>query len=362
MTIWEKSLQQLKLKMRRPWGTVLSYSDLLLSIAVAQWTGDARREIHTLVDELNDTGEGFAFSQDLVLKAGLMLADIGSVGFKVVNFNRENMEALEREWPDVKRSLKVAVQLLAGFGFNEKSLRADSAILPIAYYIRRRNLDGHYLTRSSFAADREAIRTWLIRSLLKASGIWGSGLDTLLTAIREVISAHGGDAFPADRLQEMMAKRGKSLLFGEEEIEELVEMRYGDKRLFALLTLLFPFVDVTNHHFHIDHVFPKSRFTKARLRKAGVPEPDIDDFRELADCLPNLQLLEGIENVEKQAVMPAEWLEGSLPQDARTNYCDNHQLGQLPESLTAFRAFYDARRRALRSRIVKLLGANSAEP
>jgi hypothetical protein len=33
-------------------GTVLSYSDLLLSIAVAQWSGDARTEIHTLVDEL----------------------------------------------------------------------------------------------------------------------------------------------------------------------------------------------------------------------------------------------------------------------------------------------------------------------
>ena len=122
-------------------GTVLSYSDLLLSIAVAQWSGDARKEIHSLVDELNATGDGFTFTKDLVLKAGLMLADIGSVGFKVENFNRENMEVLERKWPEVKRSLKVAVQLLASFGFTEKSLRADSAILPIAYYICRRNLD-----------------------------------------------------------------------------------------------------------------------------------------------------------------------------------------------------------------------------
>ena len=213
-------------------GTVLSYSDLLLSIAVAQWTGDARKEIHTLVDELNSTGDGFAFSQDLVLKAGLMLADIGSVGFKVENFNRENMGVLERKWPEVKRSLKLAVQLLASFGFNEKSLRADSAVLPMAYYMCRRNLDVGYITRSSFAADREAIRTWLIRSLLKASGIWGSGLDSLLAAIREVVATHGAGGFPVDALQDMMAKRGKSLLFGEEEIDELVEMRYGDKGLF----------------------------------------------------------------------------------------------------------------------------------
>lgn len=31
----------------------------------------------------------------------------------------------------------------------------------------------------------EAIRSWLIRSLLKPSGIWGSGLGTLLTALRD---------------------------------------------------------------------------------------------------------------------------------------------------------------------------------
>ncbi|MCP5934263.1 DUF262 domain-containing protein, partial [Klebsiella pneumoniae] len=60
-------------------GTTLSYSDLLLSIAVAQWSSlDAREEIHALVDEMNRVGDGFNVSKDLVLKAGLMLSDIGS--------------------------------------------------------------------------------------------------------------------------------------------------------------------------------------------------------------------------------------------------------------------------------------------
>lgn len=342
-------------------GTVLSYSDLLLSIAVAQWSGDARKEIHNLVDELNGTGAGFGFSKDLVLKAGLMLADIGSVGFKVENFNRENMEVLEQRWPEVKESLKLAVQLLASFGFNDKTLRADSAILPIAYYICRRKLDVRYISRSSHSSDRKAIRTWLIRSLLKASGIWGSGLDTLLTAIRDVIITHGTEGFPADKLQEVMAKRGKSLLFADEEIDELVEMQYGDKRLFALLTLLFPFVNVTTHHFHIDHVFPYSRFTKPKLKRAGVAEEDIDDFKDMSNCLPNLQLLEGAENVEKQASLPAEWMKETLSKAARTNYCDNHLLGIVPESITDFRKFYDARRASLRSRIVAILAAGGGD-
>ena len=307
-------------------GTVLSYSDLLLSIAVAQWDGDARKEIHSLVDELNNTGDGFSFSKDLVLKAGLMLADIGSVGFKVENFNRENMEILEESWPDVKRSLKVAVQLLASFGFSEKTMRADSALLPIAYYIRHRGLTGKYITKSKHADDRNAIREWLIRSLLKASGIWGSGLDTLLTALRDSIEKHGTDEFPSEKLYDVMARRGKSLSFSEEEIDELVEMQYGDKRLFAMLALLFPFVDVRNH-FHIDHIFPKSRFRKQKLRKAGVGQDDIEEFRGLVNGLPNLQLLEGSENVEKLAIMPSKWLEIHFQNNsARTNFCNNLSL------------------------------------
>ena len=86
-------------------GTVLSYSDLLLSVAVAQWSSNAREEIHQLVDDLNKTGTGFTFSKDWVLKAGLMLSDIGSVGFKVDNFNRNNMKILETRWATIKEAL-----------------------------------------------------------------------------------------------------------------------------------------------------------------------------------------------------------------------------------------------------------------
>lgn len=343
-------------------GTVLSYSDLLLSIAVAQWDGDARQEIHSLVDELNSTGDGFTFSKDIVLKAGLMLAGIGSVGFKVENFNRQNMEILERRWPDVKRGLKVAVQLLASFGFNERTLRADSALLPIAYYIGHRGLDSNYVSKSIYAKDRQTIRTWLIRSLLKASGIWGSGLDTLLTALRDTINTHGADGFPVRELQTVMAKRGKSLIFSEEEIDEIVEMEYGDKRMFALLSLLFPFVDVTNHHFHIDHVFPKSRFAMPKLKRAGVPEDSIDSFKQMANSLPNLQLLEGTENIEKQAAMPAEWIMESFGAGAtRTNYRDNHLLGEVPESITDFESFYSSRKAALRLKIAQMLANSEGE-
>jgi hypothetical protein len=268
------------------------------------------------------------------------------------------MEVLERNWPEVQRSLALAVQLLASFGFSGKTLRADSSVLPIAYYIQKRGLDSKYITKIQHAEDRQRIRVWLTRSLLKASGIWGSGLDTLLTGIREVISTHGGDGFPAQPLYEAMAKRGKSLAFTDSEIDELVEMKYGDKRLFTLLTMLFPFVDVANHLFHIDHVFPDARFTKPRLRKAGVADVDLDDFRDISDRLPNLQLLEGGENLAKKASLPLEWMEETMKVSARTNYCDLHLLGTVPGAITEFRGFYDARRERLKEKLGSLLGVS----
>jgi hypothetical protein len=113
-------------------GTVLSYSDLLLSIATAQWEQrDARSEINSLVDTLNVTGLGFNFSKDFVLKAGLMLSDIASVGFKVENFDRNNMKKLEANWSQVAETLRLTARLTASFGLSRDTISADSALLPI---------------------------------------------------------------------------------------------------------------------------------------------------------------------------------------------------------------------------------------
>lgn len=338
-------------------GTVLSYSDLLLSVAVAQWKQiDARAEIHKLVDELNHIGTGFTLSQDFVLKAGLMLADIASVGFKVENFTSANMAVLEAHWPKIRAALVRTVELAANFGLNGQTLRADSALLPIAYYLYQRETPANYVTHGQFAADREKIRGWLIRSLLKSSGIWGSGLDTLLTALRETIKATGTNVFPADELRQVMTQRGKSLTFEPAEIEDLLSMEYGDKRMFALLSLLFSFVDLRNQ-FHIDHVFPISRFARAQLRKAGFQEDDIDMLAEHANKLPNLQLLEGAMNNEKRAAMPAAWLAKHLVDSAaQRHYLEKHLLGGLSAEMGGFKTFYEARRERLRTKLMELLG------
>ena len=336
-------------------GTVLTYSDLLLSVAVAQWPKlDARKEIHQTVDDINGIGNEFDFSKDWVLKAGLMLSDIRNVGFKVENFNRHNMMTLEHQWHDIKRTLTRTVKLVSSFGFNWETLRADSALLPIAYYLHARKAGDDYLEHTKFAKDREIIRHWLISSFLKP-GIWGSGLDSLLTTLRQTIKDNPADGFPSDLIGEAMRRRGKSLAFDKEEIDDLTDLKYGDKLSFSLLSLVFKHLDMSNY-FHVDHFFPKSCFTKNYLKKQGFEEDEIMELKQMADSLPNLQLLSGPKNQEKSSTLPAEWLERNFnSEEERKEYVNLHLLGNVPNDLLGFKAFHKARRERLRDKIREML-------
>jgi hypothetical protein len=169
------------------------------------------------------------------------------------------MAVLERNWSKISSALVETVQLAAGFGFDSNSIRASSSLLPIAYYIYQQGAPEDFDVHIRYHDDRQAIRGWLIRSILKASGIWGSGLDTLLTALRDVLRNTNNGRFPATELRHAMAQRGKSLDFTQEEVEDLADMSFSDRRVFALLTLLSPSIDLRTRHFHIDHILPKAR-------------------------------------------------------------------------------------------------------
>jgi len=339
-------------------GTELSYSDLLLSIATAQWDErDARKEIHNLVDDLNKTRNGFTFTKDFVLKAGLMLTDIQSVGFKVTNFNRDNMMLLQNDWPHIAHSLQEAVELIADFGYSDASLGSMNSVLPIAYYLHHRDVPPNYRTSDEHASDRDSIRFWLTRSLLK-SGVWGAGADSLLTALRTTIREHGQAAFPLDELESTMARRGKSLRFHIEELEDLADIKYGDKRTFAALSLLYDFLDLRND-FHVDHVMPRSHFTDARLLKSEVSPSEIGHYKDHVDRLANLQLLDGAVNRSKSARMPVEWLIKHIPDPiAQGAYLERHDLGSLPQSMLDFERFYEERHQRILARLCTVLGVD----
>ena len=268
------------------------------------------------------------------------------------------MAVLESNWSKISSALVETVQLVAGFGFNGNSIRANSALLPIAYYIYQQGSPSDFDVHSRYHSDRQAIRSWLIRSILKASGIWGSGLDTLLTALRDVIRSTSNGHFPASGMERVMDQRGKGLKFSDEEVEDLADMAISDRRVFALLTLLSPSIDLRTHNFHIDHIFPKSLFTTARLRTAGVIDEQLETYAGCANRVANLQLLEGIPNIEKRAKMPAEWLnEHFANEQARQHYKELYFLGEVPRKITGFMDFYESRRGRLQERIGQMVNS-----
>lgn len=340
-------------------GTTLSYSDLLLSMATNQWkTLDAREEVRDIVKELNTGGtRQFGFSKDLVLKTALMI--IGAdVRFKVSNFTAGNMAKVEGEWLEIEKTLIRAANLLHSFGLSESNLSADSVLAPIAYYLHSRGAGDGYLTSAADAEDRRRVQGWLTRSMLKR-GIWGSSLDQLLTHLRDAISLDHA-SFPVAAVEAKMATMGKSLAFDDTDVDELLNASYGSKSTFALLSILYPGLDLSKE-FHQDHVFPKSRFTATRLIAAGIEAELVADFQSRFNLLPNLQLLGGKENNEKRAKLPEEWLTDGFPTDEkRSTYINENDLDGLPLTLAEFPLFFDERKKRMRARLVAALGATPA--
>ena len=334
-------------------GTPLSYSDMLLSMAVAQWDKvDARKEIHALVDEIKNIGRGFWFNHDFVLKACLMLGDSNSIRFKVENFRKSKIGALQDQWDHIRSTITETVELASSFGYSGQSLTSANALLPIAYFLHHRQL-------SLGTKDRKAIRDWLIRSLLKR-GIWSSGVDNLLVAIRRAIresSCH--DGFPAPVIETAMPS-GKSLTFDDEELQDLADAAY-DGRAYSLLFLLYDFVDVATNRFHIDHVFPQALMTPARLKEAGVNEEKIPEYCDRVNRLANLQLLEGSTNTSKGAKPPADWLRAQYSEEERRHHCHLHDLGDVPTEIEGFPDFYETRRSRILEKLRHLLASDSTK-
>ena len=162
-----------------------------------------------------------------------------------------------------------------------------------------------------------------------------------------------------------MKRLGKALRFDNAEVDDLLDTQYGQKRTFVTLALLYRTVNF-EREFHVDHVFPQSLFSKKKLLAAGVAETEVEEYRERMNGLPNLQLLPGLVNVQKQDMMPMRWLESQLPaspgggvdQGSLHGYLTAHDMGELPEAMTGFDSFYEKRRTRMEKRLRQLLGGD----
>ena len=326
-------------------GVPLSYSDLLLSIATSQWQHlDARDEVNDLVDMLNSIGNGFNFDKNFVLKACLVLTD-EDVRFRVRNFNRSNMLKIESNWEAIKKALTTTVYLVSSFGFDARRLAANNAVIPIAYYLQSVDAGSNYVEHSQYKESRENVRLWLTQALLK--GLFSGQSDRTLRDLRTNIKQN--------TTFEELARR-PTMRFDDDEIDDLLDVGYGTNRAFFVLSLLYPTLDYKNI-FHMDHIYPKSFFTPARLTHRYIPKDKHDYFLDKYNRIGNIQLLEGPANQEKQAKDFQEWLDATVRNDQeRTDYMVKHYIPRdLDLSFQNFLEVFEKREELISGRLKEVL-------
>jgi hypothetical protein len=339
-------------------GTVLSYSDMLLSIASAQWNErDARKEINDLVDALNGIGEGYQFGKDFVLKTCLVLCDITAIEFKVSSFTRSNMALIENRWSEVSTALKLAVSLLASWGYSWQTLPSANALIPIAYHIYGVGNPPNYVQSAQYKAERSTLRNWLTAALLKR--VFGGQSDTTLRTIRRVQQEHP-DIFPADAIADAL-KQTRPIYFAKPDLDALLSYRYGQQYTFIVLSLLYPWLKY-DQHFHVDHVFPKGLFNERELRRRGIPEERWSEWLDHVNDLANLQLLQGLPNQEKSDREFELWLAEEAPEPISLEaYRKNHLIPDVDLSFANFPVFVAEREKLLAKRLAELLNVQLEE-
>jgi hypothetical protein len=288
-------------------GQPLEYSDLLLATATAKWeTLDARKEFHDFTKSINETGTGYNFGKDFVLKASLYLTDSLPIQYKVKNFTRPNLRKIEANWEKVKESLATTVRLISRFGFNTKNVVAPLVLLPIALFLLKRGNRTFDTSSSGADADAQvAIRRWFVFSTLKNA--FGGSSDTILARLRDLLKDCGPDSpFPASNLYKALDIEPH---LNTAEIDRILGSGYQGRYTNVVLSLLYPDRDWKDAVFHEDHIFPQSEFRVGRLRQRGYDEQKIQGYLTRFNTLCNLQLLTESENLSKNATPFDEWIQ-----------------------------------------------------
>ncbi|GAA8853557.1 DUF262 domain-containing protein [Helicobacter pylori] len=284
-------------------GVKLSYSDLLMSILTASFSSDIREKMNELVDALKD--KGFSnVGQDQVLKTCLLLIGKDTT-FELKNFNKKNIKEIEDKWEKITESIYNAAKLLETFGY--------AGYLGSAYILS--NLAYFYFLNSKMnESDKEQALKFVRNAQI--TSYFTPSTDTKLNNIANSMK----DVKTFESFNHNLAKHQTCpLKITNDTIEEMM-CSSSHALVFPILQILYPNLNYKTTTFHIDHIYPKSKFKKnKKLDK---------DFYECENHLYNLQLLEGQENSAKKDKDPEVWLkeeykdERAIEEYKRKNYID----------------------------------------
>ncbi len=264
-------------------GVKLSYSDLLMSILTASFSSDIREKMNELVDALKD--KGFPnMGQDQVLKTCLLLIGKDTT-FELKNFNKPNIKKIEENWEKITDSIYNAAKLLENFGY-ANYLGSAYILSSLAYF---------YFLNPKMDKNDEQQALKFVRNA-QITSYFTPSTDTKLNNIANSMK----DAQTFESFNHNLAKHQTSPLKITNDAIEYIVCSSSDARVFPILQILYPNLNYKTTTFHIDHIYPKSKFKKnKKLDK---------DFYECENHLFNLQLLEGAENSAKKDKDPEVWL------------------------------------------------------
>jgi len=331
-------------------GEPLNFSDLLMSIAVANWTQkDARKEIHKLVDAVRD--KGFSISKDLVLKTFLFLYS-KDIKFRVTNFSRDNAKEFETEWEKIRDAILSTFELLKTYGFTDYTLTSKNAILPIVYYLYHRQIYRDYSTKIEFKNEREIIKKWLHIVLIKK--IFGGQANSVLTQIRKAFTSDITklkikpeiSKFPVNEINKNIKK---DTTVGDEFIEDLLYSQKDDQYTFSTLSILYPNLDYKNNDFHKDHIHPAASYnnlTDYLKEKYG--------WRTY-NSIYNLQMLDANENMSKNDKSLKEWVDAQTKNIDKDKFLENHLIPNVELELDNFEEYFEKRKELLIKELKKVL-------
>lgn len=322
-------------------GLPLDFSDLLMSIAVANWRHkDARKEIHSLVDAIRD--KGFSITKDFVLKAFLYLYS-ANIKFKVTNFSKENAELFEDKWDSVRNAILSVFDLVRSFGFVDSTLRAKNALLPILYFLYHRDLYHDIVDSISLSQDRNNIRQWLHIVLIKHQ--FGRAADSVLIQMRQRFTKSFANKYiDEDICRFPIASLLKGSAVAEESVKELLSLQKDDQYTFSVLALLYPNLEYRYNDFHKDHLHPANSFNIA----SGIEWSRYNS-------IVNLQLLGSRENESKQNKPLLNWVDEQCASRDRQAFLSDHLIPDVDLSLSNALQFFEERERLLTNRLLDLL-------
>lgn len=263
------------------------------------------------------------------------------------------MLIIESNWEEISKAIRLAVELIASFGYSRETLMSNNAIIPIAYYIFKKGLTDSFISSDSAKEDRKTIKKWLVLSLTKRA--FSGQPDNVLRPIRKIIADNIDSGYPTDKIIEHFKGTNKTLVFTDEDIDSLLAYQYGKSYTFSVLSLIYPSLDFRNV-FHEDHIFPKSFFSRTKLLKAGVENILVDEFMQRYNRIGNLQLLEALPNIEKSDRPFDIWLEETYDENQIANYLEKHFMPKnVSRDFLNFIKFFNKREALLKKQLKSIL-------